>query len=218
MTPLASKLQIKQGKHWLFYNAPNDYINWLEPLPQGVTWSTQAKGDFDGIQLFAKNKVELSSLFKVIIPLLQPDTVFWISYPKRSSGIESDMKMGSWDELSVYDLQGVSSISVNEKWAGSRFRPRGQAKISGTGNADIPKNAFASYIDVDNKLISLPPDMKEVLHKAPQALDFYQQLSYSNKKEFVLWILTAKQEKTRSERLERLVEKLNGGKKNPYLK
>jgi uncharacterized protein YdeI (YjbR/CyaY-like superfamily) len=46
-------------------------------------------------------------------------------------------------------------------------------------------------------------------------MDFYQQLSYSNKKEYVLWILTAKQEKTRDERLVKLVEKLNVGKKNP---
>jgi len=49
MTPLADKLQIKPGKHWLFYNAPDDYIKWLEPLPQGATWSLVPKGDFDGI-------------------------------------------------------------------------------------------------------------------------------------------------------------------------
>jgi len=218
MTLLANKLQIKPGKHWLFYNAPADYIKWLEPLPQDTTWSLIPKGDFDGIQLFAKNKAELSSSLKLIGPLLKPDTVFWISYPKRSSGIESDMKMGSWDELDSYHLQGVSSISVNEKWAGSRFRPQGQAKISGTGNSEIRLNEYASYIDVDNKLISLPPDMDHVLQQAPQALDFYRQLSYSNRKEYVLWILTAKQEKTRSERLAKLVEKLMGRKKNPSVK
>ncbi|MFD2147142.1 YdeI/OmpD-associated family protein [Mucilaginibacter antarcticus] len=44
---------------------------------------------------------------------------------------------------------------------------------------------------------------------------FYQSLSYSNKKEYVLWILSAKQDKTRDERLERMVDKLNAGKKNP---
>jgi len=44
---------------------------------------------------------------------------------------------------------------------------------------------------------------------------FYQGLSYSNKKEYVAWILSAKQEKTRSERLIKMVEKLSEGKKNP---
>jgi uncharacterized protein YdeI (YjbR/CyaY-like superfamily) len=46
-------------------------------------------------------------------------------------------------------------------------------------------------------------------------LSLYQQLSYSNKKEYLLWILTAKQEKTRDERLVKFIEKLIAGKKNP---
>jgi len=44
---------------------------------------------------------------------------------------------------------------------------------------------------------------------------FYQGLSYSNKKEYLGWILSAKQEKTRGERLIKTVEKLSEGKKNP---
>jgi hypothetical protein len=53
------------------------------------------------------------------------------------SGVESDMKMGDWDEMTEYKLQGVASIAVDEKWAGSRFRPEGQARISGTGKNEI---------------------------------------------------------------------------------
>src|SRR5579872_3021523 len=120
MTPLAQKLQIKPGKRWLFYNAPKDYIKSLEPLPDGARCTIEPVGDFDGIQLFAKNKAELSSSLKIIAPLLKPTTIFWVSYPKKSSGIESDMKMGDWNEMTEYQLQGVASIAVNEKWAGSR--------------------------------------------------------------------------------------------------
>jgi hypothetical protein len=214
-SPLAKKLQIKPGKNWLFYNAPEDYLAALEPLPDSAAAVFTPKGNFDGIQLFVKNKAELSSSLKVIVPLLKPGTIFWITYPKKSSGIESDLKMGSWDELIQYNLQGVASIAVNEKWAGSRFRPKGQSKISGTGNAEIRENEFSAYIDVDRKIITLPPDMKNILLSEPQALSFYEQLSYSNKKEYVLWILTAKQEKTKNERLAKLAEKLSAGKKNP---
>ena len=70
-------------------------------------------------------------------------------------------------------------------------------------------------LDVDNKIITLPPVIDKALQGNPAALSFYQNLSYTNKKEYVLWILTAKQEKTRDERLLRLVEKLTEGKKNP---
>ena len=214
-SPLARKLQMKPGKNWLFYNAPEDYLAALEPLPDGAAAAIAPKGNFGGIQLFVKNKAELISSLKVITPLLKPDTIFWITYPKKSSGIESDLKMGSWDELIQYNLQGVASIAVNEKWAGSRFRPKGQSKISGTGNAEIRENEFSAYIDVDRKIITLPPDIKNILQLVPEARSFYEKLSYSNKKEYVLWILMAKQEKTKNERLSKLVEKLSDGKKNP---
>lgn len=212
---LAQKLQIKPGKKWLFYNAPKGYLKTLEPLPESATYTIVPKGSFDGIQLFAKNKAELSASLKVIAPLLRPDTIFWVTYPKRNSGIESDMKMGDWDEMSEYRLQGVASIAVNEKWAGSRFRPEGQARISGTGKREIRGSEYATYIDVDNKAITLPVYVQRILLQTPQASSFYQQLSYSNKKEYLLWILTAKQEKTRDERLVKFIDKLVAGKKNP---
>src|SRR5580704_15285236 len=107
MTFLAQKLQIKPGKKWLFYNAPKGYLKSLEPLPDGAKCTITPKGNFDGIQLFAKNKAELSSSLKVIAPLLKPDTIFWVTYPKKNSGIESDMKMGDWDEMTELKLQGV---------------------------------------------------------------------------------------------------------------
>jgi hypothetical protein len=215
MSSLAQKLQIKPGKRWLFYNAPKGYLKSLEPLPETAKCTIVPKGDFDGIQLFAKNKAELSSSLKVIAQLLKPDTIFWVTYPKRNSGIESDMKMGDWDEMTEYRLQGVASIAVNEKWAGSRFRPEGQAKISGTGKNEVRGSHYASYIDVDNKIITLPVYMKRILQQTPQASSLYQQLSYSNKKEYLLRIITAKQEKTRDERLVKFIEKLVAGKKNP---
>jgi uncharacterized protein YdeI (YjbR/CyaY-like superfamily) len=57
--------------------------------------------------------------------------------------------------------------------------------------------------------------MKELLESSPAALNFFHSLSFSNKKEYVVWILSAKQEKTRLERLSKVAEKLLAGKKNP---
>jgi hypothetical protein len=215
MTPLVQKLQMKPGKSWLIYNPPSGYLTTLKPLPEGTTCTSKPAGKFDGIQLFVKNKTQLSAALLVIVPLLRADTIFWVSYPKKSSGVETDLKMQHWDEMQAIGLEGVASISVDDTWAGSRFRPLGQAKISGTAKSDIRKSDFAAFIDVDKKLITLPPDIQRLLKRNPSASRFYEQLSYSNKKEYVLWILTAKQEKTRAERLAKMVEKLIAGKKNP---
>ena len=215
MSSLAKKLLIKPSAKWLFFNAPAEVLKAAQPLPDGATLSTKIKDSYEGILLFIKSKAELLTALKSIAPLLTPATIFWISYPKKSSGIQSDLKMGDWDELAAYNLQGVASMAVNDVWAGSRFRPIGQAKLSGMANEQIQSNEYAQYIDVVNKIITLPPELKNLLQKNPIALSNYEARSYSNRKEYVLWILTAKQEKTRNERLSKTIEKLTAGKKNP---
>jgi len=216
MNLLAKKLQIKPGKNWLFLNAPDNYLALLEPLPEGVNISFEPSGSFDGVQSFVKDNAELVASLKVLAPVLKPDAMFWITYPKKSSGVHSDLEMmGSWDEAAKYGLRCVASAAINEIWTALRFRPEGQSKVSDGNKENIRQNEYGEYIDVDTKQIKLPPEIAEALQHSPQAMSFYQQLSYSNKKEYVLWILTAKQEKTRSERLVKLVEKLNNGKKNP---
>ena len=216
ISPVAKKLLIKPGKTWLFYNAPEDYLAVLEPLPQGTVTKFSPGSDFDGVQLFVKNSGELINSLKTIMPILKPDTLFWITYPKKSSGMPSDLEMmSSWDELDRYGYNGVAAAAINEIWTALRFRPKGQSKVSDSCNEEIKKNDYANYIDVDNKQIKLPEEMQQALASAPSAMEFYQRLSYSNKKEYVVWILSAKQEKTKQERLVKLVEKLSGGKKNP---
>lgn len=216
MSLLAKKLQIKPGKHWLLFNAPENYLISLEPLPGGVIIAYEAKGSFDGVQLFVKDSTELAAGLKTVVPILQPDTILWIIYPKKSSGIKSDLEMmSSWDEPAKYGLGGVAAAAINETWTALRFRPKEQTISSDTCNDNIKQNEYSAYIDVDNKIVRLPEEIKDILQKSPQALANYEKLSYSNRKEYVLWILTAKQEKTREERLVKMVEKLVDGKKNP---
>lgn len=216
MNAIAKKLLIKPGKSWLFYNAPANYLELLDPLPDGVTANFNTNGEFDGVQLFVVNSDDVVEGLKIIKPVLKSETIFWITYPKKSSGIKSDLEMmGSWDEPVKYGLRIVTSISVNETWTALRFREDGLSKISESRNDEIRKNEYSEYIDVDNKQIKLPPEIKQVLEKEGDAMSFYQSLSYSNKKEYVVWILSAKQEKTKEERLEKLVEKLLAKKKNP---
>lgn len=213
---LAKKLQVKPGKCWLFYNAPEDYLAVLEPLPPGATAIFTPEGDIDGVQLFVKDGAELAAGLKTVSPLLKPDTIIWVTYPKKSSGIKSDLEMtGNWDEPAKYGLRPVAAASVNETWTAIRLRPEGQSKISGSGNAQIPTNQYGAYIDLENRQIILPPEMKAVLEQAPGAVTFFESLSFSNKKEYVVWILSARQEKTREDRLAKLIEKLSAGKKNP---
>ena len=216
VSPVSKKLLIKPGKSWLFYNSPQNYLATLEPLPEGAKAEFAPKGDFDGIQLFVTDSIDLASSLKIIAPLLKPDTIFWITYPKKSSGIKSDLEMmGSWDELTKYGLRTVATAAVNETWTAIRLRPLGQTVVSEFCNEEIKKNDHSAFIDLESRQIKMPPDMQQVVEQSPAALAFYQTLSFTNKKEYVVWILSAKQEKTKAERLVKTVEKLLAKKKNP---
>ena len=62
-----------------------------------------------------------------------------------------------------------------------------------------------------------PENYLAVLEPLPEGAkaEFNPALSFTNKKEYVVWILSAKQEKTRTDRLAKIVEKLLAKKKNP---
>lgn len=122
--------------------------------------------------------------------------------------------MGSWDVLAKYNLEVVAAASINDIWTAIRMRTIGLAKKSNTSNADIKQNDYSAYVDVDNKKVHLPPDAEAALKAVPEAFALYDKLAYSHKKEYVLWIVTAKQEKTRADRLVEMVEKLLNAKKN----
>ena len=207
---------MKPGTRWLLFNAPDTYLTSLEPLPDGLEISFNADGSFDGVQLFVKDTAELAISLKLIIPVLKPDAVFWVIYPKKNKGVTTDLEMMSgWEVTKPYGLKPVASAAIDDVWTSLRFRPEENIKVSEGRNDNIRNNEFGEYIDVDNKQVKLPPEISDTLEKEITAMDFYQSLSYSNKKEYVLWILTAKQEITRKERLFKMVEKLNDGKKNP---
>jgi len=216
MNALAKKLQIKPNSRWLLHNAPANFLDSLLPLPNHAEIVFNTTGNFNGILLFITNSHELTSELKVIIPVLNDGAVFWIIYPKKTSKIATDLEMmSSWTEPAVYGLRPVASAAINETWTALRFRQQDKVKVSEGRNDGIRNNEYSAYIDVDNKVITLPDYIKSSLEQHPHAMAWYQQLSYSNKKEYVLWILTAKQEKTRDERLLKMLDMLVNKKKNP---
>ena len=216
MNALAKKLQIKPNSRWLIYDAPAGYPDSLNPLPDGAEVVFNTEGNFNGIQLFVTNSTELAANLQIIAPLLKDDTIFWIIYPKKNSGISSDLEMmSSWEAPGSYGLRPVAAAAVNEVWTALRFRPIDQTKVSEGRKDVIRTNEHSAFIDVDNKIVTLPDYVKAELEQYPGVLDWFQQLAYSHKKEYVLWILTAKQEKTRQERLAKMVTMLQNKKKNP---
>jgi len=123
-SPLAKKLLIKPGYRVIIINPPPGYIEALGELPEGVELAEKPTGKFDFVQLFVKDSAELNRFLKKAISAVKPDGLLWISYPKRTSKVQSDLNRDViWDLLKQHGLVGVSLISIDNVWSAMRFRP-----------------------------------------------------------------------------------------------
>lgn len=67
--------------------------------------------------------------------------------------------------------------------------------------------------DEEDRIVELPADFTEALADNQQALQTYDKLSYTAKREYVLWITDAKKADTRLNRIHQSLERLALGKK-----
>jgi hypothetical protein len=215
---LPKKLKIKPSQKALILNAPPGYLQKILPLPEGVTVAERNQGPFDFIQIFVQNKKELDKLAPVAIRSLNPNGIFWISYPKGTSKIKTDLgRDEGWDILKKLGLQCVSLISIDETWTGVYCKPKSE-------DTSVKKKSIAQdgmdldgvkYVDKEKRIVNLPPDLFKKIHKNKIAMENFEKLSFTNRKEYVSWIIAAKKEETRNARIINTVKKLEKGLKNP---
>ena len=120
-SPLAKKMKLKSGLKAAVINAPENY---LEELKHDTEISQKLSGKFDWLQIFAKNKKELASLAPKAAKALKPESILWISFPKGTSKIQTDLTRDKgWEILQELDLKWITLISVNEMWSAFALRP-----------------------------------------------------------------------------------------------
>jgi hypothetical protein len=121
---LVKKLRLQAGQKALILNPPVHYIDDLGKLPEDVQLSLEPGGKFDFVHLFASQSSELTRLKTIAVETVEPDGLLWVSYPKRSSKIDSDLSRDDMWELYIdQSLRPVSQISIDETWSAVRFRP-----------------------------------------------------------------------------------------------
>jgi hypothetical protein len=68
-------------------------------------------------------------------------------------------------------------------------------------------------LDTEPRLIELPSELKKMFKTEKEAKAFFDKLSYTHQREYVMWINEAKREETRQSRILKAVEMLKQGKK-----
>jgi len=121
-TPLLKKLGIKPSHKLLLINAPGDYIDLLEmDINKQICSSSELP---DLIHLFAKNYEEFGAGMKKIKTIIEKnkDTVIWVSWYKKSSGIATDLTEDVIRNFALKnDLVDVKVCAVSDVWSGLKL-------------------------------------------------------------------------------------------------
>lgn len=209
----AQKLRVKDGNVILAINAPSGYQKSLGPLPPGTKIIESGKS-FSQVHWFVKDKAQMEKELKKVLPLIKDDVICWILYPKGTSKIQTDLTRDKgWDELLKHDMQWISLISFDDTW--SAFGMRQKTGADKKKEEKPRQRPIFDYVDPKTKTVKLPDDFAAALKKYKKQEAFFNTLSFTNKKEYIEWIVTAKREETRNERVQGSVERLGKEWKNP---
>jgi hypothetical protein len=101
---LTKKLQIRQGITLLIINSPDEFKSQFSELKFDSEKSKKKSVLYDYLHIFVNNKSDLEKFFPAHFKLLKEDGLLWISYPKGTSGVKSDLNRDIlWELLKKYD-------------------------------------------------------------------------------------------------------------------
>ena len=116
---LAKKLKLTGKKRAAVLGAPAGYFASLRAAA-----AEKLDGKFDWIQMFVRSQAELDRGIDEVVEALEPESILWISFPKRSSKIQTDLTRDKgWDPLERHELKWITLVSVDETWSAFGVRP-----------------------------------------------------------------------------------------------
>jgi len=120
--PLIKKLGTREGFKIFIANPPENHYPILGSLPKGVSVAEKLTDHLDLIHFFTKKRKELESNFPTLKQALSQKGILWISWPKRSSGMDTDLNEDSVREVGLKNgLVDVKVIALDEIWSALKF-------------------------------------------------------------------------------------------------
>ena len=119
---LAAKLGIRPGERVVALGAPAHYPKLVDPLPDGAALRSRLGRAERFIHRFATRQAELVRAFPRLAGVLADDGMLWISWPKRASGVPTDLTEDRIREIALpYGLVDVKVCAVDEIWSGLKL-------------------------------------------------------------------------------------------------
>jgi hypothetical protein len=117
-TPLPKKLGIVEGSSVALIDSPRGVV---DGLPAGVTVKRQALGTADVVVAFFTRRKDFERRIGSLAKMIFPAGGLWVAWPKRASGVETDMHEGALREVALpLGLVDNKVCAIDETWTGMR--------------------------------------------------------------------------------------------------
>ena len=129
--PLAAKLGVAAGTTLVVLHAPDDYERWLAPLPERVTVVRRPLPGALLVHLFFARRIDLARELPVWRERLDPNGTLWVSWPKRTSRIATDVTEDVIRALALpLGFVDVKVCAVTEVWSALKLVVRSELRAS----------------------------------------------------------------------------------------
>jgi hypothetical protein len=121
-TPLVQKLGVKPGMAVHGASAPEGFRDLLAPLPAAVTWKHQLRAPLDLVVAFFTRTVDVTRRWPKLTTAVGPAGVIWVAWPKRSSGVATDLTEQTFRDLLLpTGWVDVKVAAIDDTWSGLKF-------------------------------------------------------------------------------------------------
>jgi hypothetical protein len=124
-TPLVRKLGLKPGWRLAVLQGPDHIEQLLGELPRGLRIVRGLGGGIDAAWMFVVARSDLERRLPDVLRRLGPDGTLWISWPKRASGVPTDITEHVLrDVVLPTGWVDIKVAAVDETWSALRFALR----------------------------------------------------------------------------------------------
>ena len=124
-TPLPKKLGVKEDSSVLLIDAPPDFEETLGELPKGARLHTQPRTPRQLTIWFNRSRIDLESRMAEVARSLADGEGLWIAWPKKASGVASDLSQNDVRELGLAaGLVDYKVCAIDRTWSGLLFTRR----------------------------------------------------------------------------------------------
>ncbi|QIG53051.1 DUF3052 family protein [Altererythrobacter sp. BO-6] len=120
--PLAKKLSLRDGQRCWFHAMPDHVQDEIDEYALELTFVGYPAEGIDAAHIFVSERAELERLLASLRHQIARDGHIWVSWPKKVSKVETDIKEDTIREVCLpLGLVDTKVCAVDETWSGLKL-------------------------------------------------------------------------------------------------